>query len=147
MLERGVADVRTIVMSIRPRHLRNMATGLKPYELRKTKPREAGEYRVMLCESGKSGVISATFICRSIVDMRWMNAMRIAQLACITAAEASEYRRKGREGLYGWQVEDFQSLKGQGLYISDFGLDRAPQSWCYARTEPDGRGEAGHHAG
>ena len=134
-------------MSIRARHLRNMATGIKPYELRKTRPRDAGEYRVVLCVSGRSGAIDAEFTCRAFADMRYADATRIAQLGCITAAEATEYRLKGRAGLYGWKVEDFRRLDGEGLHITDFGLDRAPQSWCYARTEPDGRGEAGRHAG
>jgi len=62
--------------------------------------------------------------------------MEIARLACITAAEAEGYRRKGRGKLYGWGVKDFRMypVKGRPLHIGDIGLDRPPQSWQYVRV-------------
>ena len=53
--------MKTIIMTIKRRHLRNMALGIKRYELRKTVPRvkDGEKCLVLLCESGSGGEIGS----------------------------------------------------------------------------------------
>lgn len=128
----------TIIMTIKRRHLRNMASGIKRYELRKTRPMRVDDDRchVLLCENGGGGDIVAEFTMDGYVDLTRADPMEIARLCCITAAEAEGYRRKGRGKLYGWGIRDFRlyPAKGRPLHINDIGLDRPPQSWQYVRV-------------
>lgn len=130
--------MQTIIMTIKRRHLRNMESGIKRYELRKTVPRrEPGKpVRVLLCESGGGGDIVAEFTADRFVNLTEADPLELARLACITAAEADGYRRKGRGKLYGWGVKDFRKypVKDRPLHINDIGLNRPPQSWQYVRV-------------
>lgn len=129
-----------IIMSIKARHIRNMALGLKKYELRHTRPKDykaANRFtRIWLCESGTAGRIVATFRCRAYPSMEKAQDTTIAKLCAITAAEVQGYRNKGKGQLYGWLIEDFEVLKGttRERHIVDFGINRPPQSWCYAKS-------------
>ena len=128
----------TIIMTIKPRHLRNMESGIKRYELRKTRPMRVDDDRchVLLCESSGGGDIVAEFIMDGWLDLTNADPMELARLGCITAAEAEGYRRKGRGKLYGWGVKDFRKypMKDRPLHINDIGLNRPPQSWQYVRV-------------
>lgn len=128
----------TIIMTIKRRHLRNMESGIKRYELRKTVPRLAAgqSCRVLLCESGGGGDIVAEFTADRFVNLTGADPVELARLACITAAEAEGYRKKGRGKLYGWGVKDFRKypVRDRPLHINDIGIDRPPQSWQYVRV-------------
>ena len=60
----------------------------------------------------------------------------------LTETEFSEYINKGARG-YAWHISDLQLLdnlmKPSGfdnlMELSDFGLKRAPQSWCYVEED------------
>ena len=128
----------TIIMTIKPRHLRNMESGIKRYELRKSVPRrvDGKPVRVLLCVSGGGGDIVAEFTADRFVNLTEADPVELARLACITAAEAEGYRKKGRGELYGWGVKDFRKYpeRDRPLHINDIGLDRPPQSWQYVRV-------------
>lgn len=130
----------TVIMTIKPRHLRNIKSGIKRYELRKTKPgyRDAPHdpVRVLLCESGGRGEVVGEFKATFFADLTTTPAMELARLACITAAEADGYRRKGRGKLWGWLIKDFKDYRELHAvkHINDFGLDRPPQSWQYIKA-------------
>ena len=128
----------TIIMTIKRRHLRNMESGLKRWELRKTLPRmvDGKPCRVLLCESGGRGVIAAEFEMDAWRDLTDVEPVELARLGCITAAEAEGYRKKGRGTLYGWHVTKFRRYpaKGRPGHINDIGLSRPPQSWQYVRV-------------
>jgi len=130
--------VPTIIMTIKPRHLRNMESGIKRYELRKSVPRrvDGKPVRVLLCVSGGGGDIVAEFTADRFVNLTEADPVELARLACITAAEAEGYRKKGRGELYGWGVKDFRKYpeRDRPLHINDIGLDRPPQSWQYVRV-------------
>ena len=127
--------MKTIIMSIKARHFNHMAKGVKPYELRTSKPSAALPVTVLLCVSGTGGEIRGSFICREIEDASMWGPARIAKAACITTDEAEGYRRNAqgkRRRLYAWKVEDMRA-GGDVLSIYDYGATRPPQSWCYAK--------------
>lgn len=137
--------MRDIVMTVRARHIRNMRQGDKKYELRKTRPggyrgsdytREKRFTRIWLCESGTAGRIVATFRCRAFACMDRAGDDLISRLCAITPEEVAGYRKQGKGRLWGWLIEDFEYFKGTGRerHITDFGLQRPPQSWCYAKS-------------
>ncbi len=122
-------------MTVRGRHLRNLRMGVKRLELRKTRPRGDTPRRVWICESGSCGHIMAVFTCPRWEDVTEAPEGELAARAVITRAEVRGYREQGSGRLYGWVVEDFEWLKGtdRERHVVDFGLDRPPQSWCYAK--------------
>ena len=128
----------TIIMTIKRLNLRNMESGIKRYELRKTVPRrtDGKPCRVLLCVSGGGGDIVAEFTADRFINLTETDPVELARLACITAAEAEGYRKKGRGELYGWGVKDFRKYpeRDRPLHINDIGLDRPPQSWQYVRV-------------
>ena len=129
--------MRDIVMTVRARHIRNMKKGVKGYELRHTCPVQAPVNRVWICESGSGGRIVASFKIGLIEDMTASGDTTIAELCAITPEEVAGYRKQGKGRLYGWLIEDFEYFKGTSRerHITDFGLQRPPQSWCYAKSD------------
>ena len=127
-----------VIMTIKRRHLRNMASGWKRYELRKTAPKltDGKPCTVLLCESGGGGEIAAEFELGGIRELTDAEPRELARLACITAAEADGYRKKGKGRLYGWEVKNFRryTVEGRPTHINDVGLSRPPQSWQYVRV-------------
>ena len=122
----------TVMITIRARHLRNMRKGVKPYELRKSRPSRPGPFRVVCCVSGKSGAVEAEFICRGTPEMACSDE-KIAALGRISMDEVRGYRGEGM--LYGWRVEDFADYVAEGRvkHCTDYGVKRPPQSWCYVK--------------
>lgn len=128
--------MRDIIMTVKPRHIRNMQKGLKGYELRHTRPVQAPVGRVWICEKGSGGRIVASFKIGMIEDMTADGDTIIAELCAITPEEVAGYRKKGGR-LYGWLIKDFMYFNGpeNDRHILDFGLKRPPQSWCYAKQK------------
>lgn len=127
--------MRSILMTIRARHLRNMRKGRKGWEIRKTCPKIAPPFRVQLCESGSGGKVTAMFTCTECLDVTDYPAERIAKMASITREEAEGYKAKGRGRLYAWKVDRFYD-KRPGCWVNhvtDYGVNRPPQSWCYVK--------------
>lgn len=125
----------TIIATIKPEHLGNIRRGVKLFEMRKTCPKEV-PFRVLCCESGSGGQINAEFICRNIyTDEKVRQAARLVKDSCVTMEEAEEYA-KGKP-VHFWHISemiDYCSAKGQRVRnVSEFGLKRAPQSWCYVK--------------
>lgn len=136
----GVSVGEDILITIKPRHLRNMKRGRKKYELRKTRPKKSRTYRIWCCESGTGGKVVAVFTCGIFPELTDCHDAEIAKWACITEDEARGYRQGGKGRLYGWLVEDFEDIKGtdRERHISNFGRKRPPQSWCYCHDQRGG---------
>lgn len=125
----------TIIMTIKPYHLRNIRKGLKRGELRKTFPRFCTfPFRVLLCESGSGGQIKAEFTCKSAIPLE-ASSKYYEELLCLSENEILEYL-DGKTGFVFFikDVIDYCNTKGKRIRnISEFGLKRAPQSWQYVR--------------
>ena len=89
-MEEGGEGVKTVIMSIKGRHIRNMEAGKKRFELRKSRPAGNPPFEVLLCQSGSGGNIVAAFTCHRVIEMEGSDA-EIAALAAITEEEARGY--------------------------------------------------------
>ena len=127
--------MKTIIATIKPVHLGNIRSGKKLYEMRKTCPKEI-PFRVLCCESGSGGKILAEFEVQApmkVIPLVWPE---LVGGACVSMAMAEGYA-KGKE-IWFWDVNnmiDYCTTKGYRVRnISEFGLKRAPQSWCYVEN-------------
>lgn len=77
------------------------------------------------------------FICSDIINLEGVASGKIAARACLKPEEVRAYREKG--SMYGWKIGPRTMIdyaaNGGTKHISDYGLDRVPQSWCYIKTE------------
>lgn len=122
--------MKTVMITIKPRHLNNMRKGVKAYELRKSRPAVTPPFRVLCCVSASGGRVDAEFTCTACPQLDSVPDGKTAQMAHITADEVRGYREKGG-ALYGWKVEDFRDIPER--HAVDYGLKRPPQSWCYVK--------------
>ena len=129
-----------IVMTIKPCHLHDMRIGKKDIELRKTFPALVDfPFTVALCESGSGGKVMAEFTCDECYNIKRTDSrerlMTFAKRACVSVIDLVGYMDGGL--VRGWHVQDFIDFtRANGhdiMHISDYGLDRPPQSWCYAK--------------
>ena len=126
----------TIIASIQRAHLDNIRRGIKSYELRKTVPKRGMPFRVLCCESGSGGQIKCEFVCESVHRGKgWRNVTRKG--VCLSEDQIRGY--VGENPFYEWKISnliDYSSADGFYVRnISDYGIMRAPQSWCYVKQE------------
>lgn len=124
----------TIVATIKPAYLREIRSGNKKWEIRKTLPHQGMPFKVLCCESGYDGRINSEFV----VDMfHYMNVEdipdEILKECCVSRKFVEDYANG--KPVYLWHISnivDYCNTKGKSLMnVRDFGLKKAPQSWCY----------------
>jgi Uncharacterized conserved protein len=123
-----------IVLSIHHEHCVKVLSGEKPWELRKSFPRKPVK-RVFLYECGKGGRQAIVGVCilagYAKADPK-LDAALIAEKACLTMEQLRKY--VGEKKVYAWNISNPRKLASP-LQITDFGLSRPPQSWCYGRAK------------
>lgn len=123
-----------IVLSIRREHCTKVLSGEKPWELRKSFPQKPVK-RVFLYECGKDGRQAIVGVCilagYAKADPK-LNAAMMAEKACLTVEQMQKYA--GNKKVYAWVINNPRKLSSP-LLLSDFGLSRPPQSWCYGRAK------------
>ena len=120
--------MKAILITIKARHLNNILTGKKILELRKSFPKLKPPFKVYCCESASGGQIKGCFTCAGRRVVEAFPCM-IEKEACVTTEEMFEYFKHDFKNAYGWIIKNPVTL--ENLNIKDFGLNRAPQSWCY----------------
>ena len=124
----------TIIATIKPQHLSNIRAGRKLWEMRKTCPKDV-PCRVFCCESGSGGKILAEFTMDSPMQVIPREWPELVAAACVSLKAAEEYAAGKR--VWFWDVSnmiDYCSTQGYRVRnITEFGLKRAPQSWCYVK--------------
>lgn len=83
-----------------------------------------------------NGKVIGEFVCYYTERMRYPDGGLVdvvdAQMSCLTAKEIITY--SSGKPLYGWPISGLKIYdKPRGL--SEFGLTRAPQSWCYVEEQ------------
>ena len=84
-----------------------------------------------------NGKVIGEFVCKAILpisityaDTNSRLALREFPYTCLTDKEIMDYLGNGKTG-YGWLISDL-TIYDKPKDLSDFGIKRSPQSWCYA---------------
>lgn len=87
-----------------------------------------------------NGKVIGEFVCKAILpisitysDTNSRLALREFPYTCLTDKEIMDYLGNGKTG-YGWLISDL-TIYDKPKDLSDFGMKRPPQSWCYAEEE------------
>lgn len=140
--------MKTIVATIKPKHVSNLRKLIKGYEVRKTAT--VPPFKVLVCKSGSGGDIVAEFIVNEVIktsmnDILAHNKLYLLDRSCITWDDLCDYMHdhRGTRPIYFWKVSDFidyYNTKGRRvLKVTELGLKRPPQSWQYIE-----RGDVDH---
>ena len=80
--------------------------------------------------------VVAEFVCDSVTEHNANNQIQAyyngTQETCLSPAEIVLYAKGKR--IYYWHISDLK-IYDKPKELSEFGLKRAPQSWCYVRCE------------
>ena len=84
-----------------------------------------------------NGKVIGEFVCKAILpisvtysDTNSRLALRVFPYTCLTDKEITDYIGNVKT-VYGWHISDF-IIYDKPKDLSDFGMKRPPQSWCYA---------------
>ena len=160
-------DKEAILISIQPKWCELIADRKKTIEVRKTKPKLKPPFKcyIYCCKAPKGWIrldknvqldtkVIGEFVCDridtiDIIDDPVMTYIRVNQLiqhpdVCITAETCLNINqlqhylndKKGN----GWHISDLK-IYDEPQELSEFGLTRPPQSWCYVeeRSEDNDR--------
>lgn len=143
--------METIIATIRPEHLRNIRSGKKKFEIRKTvpSPLKIGQpVRCLCCESGSGGKIKAEFIIDKVHIETLDGLLRrndgiiytweYIEGTCVQWKFLCDYMSNRQlQPIYFWHISnmiDYCNTKGYRIRnISEFGLKRPPQSWQFVK--------------
>jgi len=123
---------KAILLSIQPRHLRNILSGKKVFELRKRFPKDYIGWVYLYCtKANHIGFLSKQYpgkvVARAWIDNVIVAEDEIAMQAGLTKEEFDSYSNGSKVcALHIAKVEIFDIFKEVTEYAK-----RPPQSWCY----------------
>lgn len=118
-----------ILISLMPKWCKKILRGEKIIELRKSKPQCECPVRLFLYETKKGrGAVVGECLCYCIAEIDHPEI--VTDGSCLTTQQIKDYA-KGKKA-YAWYVGKVITYE-RPVPISDFGITRAPQSWCYIR--------------
>ena len=146
---------RAVLLSIKPKYCELIASGKKTVEVRKTRPKIPTLFKCYIyCTKdfyrkgdgyfqGKCcGKVIGEFVCDEIISFGFTpynhgeymvsfdvnNERNILKESCLSFSEMYEYI--GENVGYGYHISRLV-IYDKPKELSEFGLKRAPQSWCY----------------
>lgn len=147
-----------IIIPIHPEWCEKIATGQKRIEIRKSSPKAPFKAYIYMTEKGvgkgnslycrafpsanhrlECGKIIGEYVCRTVAEFYdddeypWEHYNipdHVRVQTCLTEEEITKYG-DGKK-LFGQYISDL-GIYDKPKELSDFGLSRAPQSWCYVK--------------
>lgn len=135
---------RDVIISIKPEWVKKIISGEKTIELRKNFPKQVTPFRCFIYVTkdfkpnrpysaklwASRGKAIGEFVCDLIYLVTPIPAIAEAfsGVSCVSAESIMNYG--GDKMVYGWRIADLK-IYDTPRPLSDFYLDRAPQSWCY----------------
>lgn len=116
-----------VILSLHQKWWQKMVTGEKILELRKTKPRCAAPFRVLVYVTGGVGVVGE-FVCPEVLEIK--NFREAEGKSMVPARDIYNYAAGSRKKVYGWEVSAVREYE-KPLTLAALGVKRAPQSWQY----------------
>lgn len=131
-MDKNNSEMQTIILTMHLPLWQQMVKGIKKMDIRSTRPKENGPYRVLVYVTGGVGVVGE-FKCKRMNELKTMTDYINAEKKSLVAMNyIFDYARKGKRKVYGWDVSDVRTYE-KSLPVSDFGLKRAPMSWQYIK--------------
>lgn len=132
----------SIIMSIKPEWCDKIFSGKKMYEVRKTIPRNMPENTKVYVYKSGSGTVVGEFTTTKVfkfpgpcVNHEYYPAAEwlILSGTCLTSRKLHDYIGDSK-CFYEIEIGD-PVLYKTPIPLSEFGLKRPPQSWCYAKDK------------
>ena len=142
---------KAVMLSIKPKWCVRIAIGEKTIEVRKTRPKIEPPFKCFIYETQAEseipwvdedghfiykgrGAVIGEFVCDKVLDICVEipdELQKSYPFPCtgMTDREVMGYLGKGKPG-FGWHISDLV-IYDTPRPLSDFGLSRPPQSWCY----------------
>jgi predicted transcriptional regulator len=122
-----------VLLSIRPNWCKKVLSGEKPVELRKSRPCTTEKtFQIYLYETklGRGAIVGGC-ICW-MVEKAEQRSCSVAMVegSCLTIDQIATYAKN--KPVYGWYLAKVTEYKTPRP-LSDLGINRAPQSWCYIK--------------
>ena len=133
-------NCKSVLISIRPNWCAKIANEEKTVEVRKNRPKIQTPFKCyiyctlfgnVIWRNGTpcNGKVMGEFICDEIItDVRGENTDILCNYGCLSFDELKQYG--GNKTLYGWHISELK-IYGKPIELSELGLARPPQSWCY----------------
>ena len=145
---------KAVLISIQPKWCELIARGEKTIEVRKTKPKLKSFKCYIYCTKDKNnhfwtgkrysyfddrshnafdkdgnGKVIGEFVCDTFIcDKTYGHDPLFNAAGCMTEIEAIAYALN--QPILGWHISDLK-IFDEPKELSEFGLTRPPQSWCY----------------
>lgn len=132
--------VTEVLISIQPQWVDKILKLQKRWEMRKTRPKRTGPYRVFIYQTEGGGVVGE-FVCDAFQEIGPGDITKEVLLdTMLTAKEAIAYA--GGMTVYLWRIRSLVDYP-EPKPLAAYGLDRPPQSWCYVKGgDSDGNGDS-----
>lgn len=146
--------MKSVLISIKPKWCDLIASGKKTIEVRKNRPKLETPFKCYIYETkaryGRGEVIGE-FVCEHIdrivhcgtsnndIKLRFEDRYYYTEIAqeyfykCQLAYNDLEMYSNGGD-IYGWHISKLK-IYDRPKELSEFGLSRPPQSWCYVGGE------------
>lgn len=146
---------KAVLISIKPKWCKLIASGEKTIEVRKTKPKLKPPFKCYIyCTKDKNnhfwtgkrysyaddrghnafdkdgnGKVIGEFTCDTfVIDITYGRDPLYCGAACMNAIDVAAYALNYPK--YGWHIADLK-IYDEPIELSEFGLKRPSQSWCY----------------
>lgn len=138
-LERMARKTDKIIMSIKPKYVNLIFSGSKKFELRKKIPESIDE--IFIYSSYPVQRVVGKFKIKKIIRNEnlaelWRETTSYGENpenVGVTFEEFKDYFREAKE-CCAIEISDLKIFK-ERKKLSDFDIEKAPQSWCYMRKE------------
>ncbi len=150
--------MKSVLISIKPKWCELIASGKKIIEIRKTKPKIDAPFKCYIyCTKDKNisfwtgkrysyaddrshnlfdvcgnGKVIGEFVCDRIRPIAILAHIMVSTVdcihSCLPACEILEYA--DGKTVYGWHISNLK-IYDKPKELSEFGIKRSPQSWCY----------------
>lgn len=130
-----------IILSIHPKWADKIYAGEKKIEWRKTKPKwYDSKAKVYLYETAPVKNVTGYFMIerfgwvnKNDPDFKFLIGEKVEKLGCVLIEDLKKYQGDSPE-LFAWYVGKVVRFKKPSP-LSEFGLKRPPQSWCYTEVD------------
>lgn len=121
----------TVILSLHPEWWPKMLSGEKLWEIRVTAPHPVYlPARVIVYLTKPVSAVVGEFICGKIEKTK--DYHDLADGSCLTVQQAKDYMGARNRTPCKWEVSN-PTEYAHSRKISDYGLKKPPQSWCYGK--------------